>query len=455
MIQFPWPPWTLTVYMKLTQAQATAWAGWLNEAESDRFPVFTSFLEKAGGVTAWPVRESKEWTELGAWVYRWFPVAVEPYIDRKDSDSQLGFFQDQPEVRLGSAWAPWIPSGHGYSPSADALLHSVAVDLAALVTTSARASRPGLRWQAGSDPTFSDFFLTLDLGEEPFPLIRRIREFLVQSVADPRGTRGQQLRQWRCGELYRCYQWAATGEAPAPEWEQFPGSNEDREGCRYSLIKPSPTEPEPPSELVTPIAAFRQAGWFGKSKLSDARLAQAVATTWRAYEGEEITPISAEINWRLLALDCDRTWSEDVNAGACPGDNLHERTLFAISKVVGKSMRSLRDAVEAWVSPDGDVELSFWLSRRQCRVRLPSPRQYLSPALITGINELLPDSSPRLWFAGSPSPIAVVTRATAAERDALQHLTGVALSDTPPGWWTRLAPLPCPGDLPRAAKDKA
>lgn len=26
LIEFPWPPWTLTAYLQLTQAQATAWA---------------------------------------------------------------------------------------------------------------------------------------------------------------------------------------------------------------------------------------------------------------------------------------------------------------------------------------------------------------------------------------------------------------------------------------------
>jgi hypothetical protein len=36
LIQFPWPPWTLTARLQLTQAQASAWAEWLNETEPGR-----------------------------------------------------------------------------------------------------------------------------------------------------------------------------------------------------------------------------------------------------------------------------------------------------------------------------------------------------------------------------------------------------------------------------------
>jgi hypothetical protein len=447
VIQFPWPPWTLTAWMALTQAQAKDWAEWLNRTEPQRGSVISSLAERAGVALARSGAEPEEWLALGAWVYQWFPVAAAPFVDRGNAGAAQGFFQDQPEVRLGSAWAPSIPSDHGYSPSAEALLLSVAVDLATVVITSARARRPGLRWATGMSQAGGDFFLTpgtADSAGEPFELIRRIREFLVQSVARPRGSRGQQLRRWRAAELYRCYLGAVTGDAPAPEWQQFPGSNNGREGCRYSLATPLPADPDPTAGLVTAVTALRQAGWFATSKLADADLARAAATTWQAYEGEDIPVATDEVNWRLLALDCDRTWSEDVDADARPGENQHERTLFAIGKLLGKSMRSLRDAAETWAGSGGDVELSFWLSRRQRMIRLPSPRQYLSPALITGINELLPESSPRMWFAVSPSPIAVVTRATAAERDALQHLTGVTLSQAPPQWWTNLAPLPRP-----------
>jgi hypothetical protein len=443
-IQFPWPPWTLTAYLQLTQAQARGWAEWLNETEPGRHSVITSFLLEEGVHP--PGRELQEWAALGSWIYHWFPVIAAPYVDRRDASSPQGFFQDAPDYRLGWAWAASIASDHGYSPDADALLHSLAVDLAFLVTTAARADRPGLRWRTGLDDGGFDFFLTPDSTGEPFALIRRIRDFLVQSVARPRGTGGQRLRRWRSGELHRCYQSTATGNVQDPEWKQFPGSNQGRHGSRYILVEPPGAGPEPRPEVLAAVTAFRRAGWFGKSKLPDAGLARAVMATWRAYEEEEIPSTADEINWRLLVLDGDRTWSEDVDAAARPGENVHEGTLWAISRVIGKALRSLRDPEEAWAAPDEDVQLSFELGRRHCRLRLPAPRQYLSPALITGINELLPDSSPRLWFAGSRAPIAIVTVATAAERDTLRQLAGVTLSQAPPDWWTGLAPLSAPGE---------
>jgi len=75
-------------------------------------------------------------------------------------------------------------------------------------------------------------------------------------------------------------------------------------------------------------------------------------------------------------------------------------------------------------------------------LKLPAPGRYLSPALITGLNALLPDAEDRLWFADHGPPIAIVTRATISERDELQRLTGLQLSADPSSWWTTLAPLP-------------
>jgi hypothetical protein len=73
---------------------------------------------------------------------------------------------------------------------------------------------------------------------------------------------------------------------------------------------------------------------------------------------------------------------------------------------------------------------------------IPAPGRYLSPALVTGLNALLPNEPDRLWFADHGPPIAIITRATISERDNLKRLTGLRLSLDPPRWWTTLAPLP-------------
>jgi len=56
-------------------------------------------------------------------------------------------------------------------------------------------------------------------------------------------------------------------------------------------------------------------------------------------------------------LDRGRTWSEDVDADARPGENLHDKTLSAIIEIGGRALRRLYDAEELWTDPAGDVEL--------------------------------------------------------------------------------------------------
>jgi hypothetical protein len=441
----------MTAYMELTRVQAGDWADWLNQVSDERQAIAVSFLEQAGAPTGAPGDQAEGWLALASWLYRWFPLVAEPFMPRGSRDEpgwRPGYFQDEPEYRFGRSWTPPTSSHHGYTEAADALLHSVAVDLALLVTGRAKAARPGLRWQVASDSGSSVVFLTPDAAGSPFPLIRRTREFLVQATARPRGRKGHELRQWRTADLYRCYQ-RATADVPLPEeWEAFPGSNQYREGCRYYLVEPPRSDLEPRPELVAAIRAFRQAGWFQASKLSDAKLAAAANATWQAHEGEEIPTAAAEAGWRLLVLDCGRTWSEDVHADARPGDDLHDKTLTAITEIGGRALRRLYDAEELWTDPDGDVELRFRLNRREQVLTIPAPGQYLSPALITGLNALLPEAEDQLWFADHGPPIAIVTRATIAERDELQRLTGLQLSPDPPSWWTTLAPLPTTASPP-------
>jgi hypothetical protein len=290
LILFPEQPWTLTAYLKLAQGQARDWADWLNQVSDERQTVALSFLAQAGA-PAGALGDQADWLALGAWLYRWFPLVAAPFLPhgyRGEPGWQRGYFQDWPEFRLGRALTPGFPAKPGYDPAADALLHSVAVDLALLVSGRAQAVRPGLRWQASSDPTGRDFFLTPDAAGPAFPLIRRTREFLVQATARPRGQKGHELRRWRAADLYRCYQRAAA-DAPLPEeYEAFPGSDEYREGLRYHLVPPPCSAPQPPPELVAAISAFRTAGWFQTNKLTDAELAAAANATWQAHEGEEI-----------------------------------------------------------------------------------------------------------------------------------------------------------------------
>lgn len=455
LIGFPRGPSTLTSRLGLTQVQAAEWAAWLNQVSVDRQAVAVSFFEQAGAPVGALGDEAEGWLALGQWMYRWFPLVAEPFMargHRGEPGWRPGYFQDDPNVRFGAAWAPPTSRHRGHADAADTLLHSVAVDLALRVAGRAQAVRPGLRWQASSDPDAGDFFVTPDSTGSPFPLIRRVRDFLIQATARPRGRKGHELRQWRTADLYRCYQRATAGVPLPEEWEAFPGSNEYREGCRYPLVKPPRSAPGPHPDLVAAVSAFRQAGWFQTSKLDDAQLAATANATWHAHEGQDIMTPPAEAAWRLLMLDRGRTWSEDVDADARPGDNLHDKTLTAITEIGGPALRRLCDAEELWTDPDGDVQLRFRLHKRDHVLPIPAPGRHLSPALITGLNAVLPDEPERLWFADHGPPIAIVTRATISERDELQRLTGLQVSLDPPRWWTALAPLP-PAASPLPAEE--
>ncbi len=120
--------------------------------------------------------------------------------------------------------------------------------------------------------------------------------------------------------------------------------------------------------------------------------------------------------------------------------------MFALEGIGGKGFGHFYDPEEDWHSRPGDLVLSFSWGRRKHRLLIPRPGPYLSPALITGLNQSLPADGQRLWFLDHGPPLAIVTRATAAERAALRELTGIRLDPGPPAWWTAIAPLPPPGE---------
>ena len=436
LIGFPWEPWTLTAWLELTQAQAGLYANWLNETGTDRIPVILKVLGEAGAPVAGLREQPDDLAALGSWAQSWFPLVAAPLVAQ-------GFLHDNAADRLGEAFAAWGPSLSSFSPFGDALLHSLAHDLAFVVADCARAARPGLRWQAAADE-WRNFFVTVNHDPPLFDVIVQIKDFLVQSVARRRGARSTALRRWYSRLLYGCYQWMATGADPPLREEEFPDLRA-RMYPRYELTRPSRADPPAPQQLAEAVGAFRRAGWFETSKLADADLARAAQVAWRKFEREDIPLTPAEMNWRLLLLDIGRTWSEDVDAGITPQDRLYEDTLFAVERVGGKGFGHFRDPAEDWASRPGDLLLSFTWGRRWCQLLLTGPGRYLSPALVTGLNSLLPAGGQRLWFFDHGPPLGIVTRATPVERNALEQLTGIRLDPEPPSWWAALAPLPPPG----------
>jgi hypothetical protein len=144
----------------------------------------------------------------------------------------------------------------------------------------------------------------------------------------------------------------------------------------------------------------------------------------------------------MLLLDGGRTWSEDAEAGIQPGDGVYSAIAESLSHAGLKAIRGLHNTEEDWTSAPGDLLLTLLAQRGKPQIFIPSPAPYISAALFTGLNELLTDEGPRLWFFDHDSRLGIVTRATQAERDALLNLTGIRLDRDPPAWWTALAPIP-------------
>ena len=430
---FPSGPW---VPGGRSDQDAEFFAWWLNEIESVRLAVIRQVLRAAGAPIGETSLGREDLTVLGDWIMRWFAILATPMVQQR-------FLRDTRGSRLSLVVV--VP---GRSQDGGALLYSLAYDLAFLVADAARVSRPGLRWQGVFDSARRALIVTVVKGSWPFDLPTEIRNFLVQSVAWPRGVKGRELRTWYGDFLGRCYDWAVTGVRPPEVYEVFPDVYRSR-GVepRYTLRRPRRSDPPPPAVLTAALAAFRTAGWFAKSRLSTDDLARAAVQAWRDFEREELPLTPEEMNWRLLVLDNDRTWSEDVDAGVRPGDGIHEETLVAVWRIVGDRLGGLGDPEEDWSGRPGDVLLTFSPRGRPRRLLLPSPGPYLSPALFTGLNALLPDDGPRLWFASNERPIGIVTRATLTERASLQELTGLRLDPDPPAWWTALAPVPGQYDL--------
>jgi hypothetical protein len=208
------------------------------------------------------------------------------------------------------------------------------------------------------------------------------------------------------------------------------------------VSRPQRSDPPATAGLIEAAEKFQEAGWFESVKLSPADLAKAVQAAWRAQEREDLPDDRAAMHWRVLLLDGGRTWSEDVEAEIQSGDGVYQAIAESLSHLGLKAVRGLHSTDEDWTSAPGNLHLTLEAQRGKPKVVIPSPVPYISAALFTGLNQLLPGDGPRFWFFDHGSPLGIATRATQDERDELEQLTGISLDRDPPAWWAALAPIP-------------
>ncbi|MGN6681263.1 MAG: HEAT repeat domain-containing protein [Streptosporangiaceae bacterium] len=430
LLQFPWEPWSQGTN---TQALARQYADWLNEVGTERLAEFRTLLLQAGAPVPVHPEQPCDLASLGAWIQHWFALVGEPYVTQ-------GFIERQPSSRLGWAWAGMHPGSQRYSRSLDAVVGSLAHDLALMVAETARTERPDIAWQLAYDAYYNRFVVTIDPELPTFDVIAVIVEFLLQSVARPRGSTGRKLRNWFSYSLERCAARAAHGTPIASVHEMFPDARATLTYRRLDIGDHQSQAPAPAS-LIAGVELFRQAGWFDSSRLRSADVASAALAAWRLYEHEEIPEDPGEMYWRLLLLDGGRTWSEDVDADVQEGEGLYAAVLESLTGMALKPFGSFWDADEQW-GDAGNVTLYFLSRSGKRSISVPSARPYLNAGLFAGLNKLLAEDGPRMWFFDHGPPIGIVTRATHAERDALERLAGITLDRDPPAWWSALAPVP-------------
>ena len=79
--------------------------------------------------------------------------------------------------------------------------------------------------------------------------------------------------------------------------------------------------------------------------------------------------------------------------------------------------------------------VSFRLGTERNRLVLAERDDWINPFVVSGLNDLLPSAGPRFFFVDNGGQIAIVTRATEEERQALEEMRPVRLLSEPPDWW--------------------
>jgi hypothetical protein len=260
LLKFPWEPWARGTE---TQSLAMQYADWLNEVAAERLAQFRSLLEAAGAPLRAGGQEPADLAALGEWAQPWLAALAVPFV-------RQGFIQVGSLDRLGSAWVARSPQSHGYSRAVDALIGSLAHDLAFIVADSVHWNRPGQAWRSAFDTSRQRFLVTLEADQQAFDIIEQLFDYIVQSVARPRGARGKELRRWNGLALQRCRDRVVSGAPVAAPGEVFPDFHSQFNNPRRSVSRPKRTGPPAPAELTQAAERFQRAGWFESIKLGSA-----------------------------------------------------------------------------------------------------------------------------------------------------------------------------------------
>jgi hypothetical protein len=382
--------------------------------------------------------------ELGPWLQAWMPIVFDPYV-QKSYPGEPGWHSNWITIHsdpLGTVWAGW-PHQADYSQVGDAVLHTLVVDLVAVVMDCAQRHGATPHWTAEAEidrhPFVPHFRLVVRASEHSFAPLVQVRELLLESIGPARGERHRALRSRQSEILVDCYDQALTGRAPEPFYRLFPELR--GASIRTPLKRPSRSVAPASRQLVEAVEKLRGVGLYESWKYSPEDLARALQQAWEQTTARRLPRESIELWTCLLLMDRDRTWFRDVdvcNQGV--GDQLYAHTLFEIEGIGGRGFGGFSDPGEDWRSQPGTVLVDVRWRRKLRHFAIPQTSDgVLHPRLIEELNELLPEDGARFFFLDVGPTVAVVVRLTSDERRELSEASGVQILDQPPPWWTLAA----------------
>ena len=154
LIGFPFDPSALTppAGQKQNRKDVERAALWLEHVLPQRFALGKSILEALRAPVVRREEPRPGLLQLGQWLQSWFPVVAAPFVQRSypsEPDWQPNWIRINSEDRLGSVSAAW-PNQNRYSKLGDTLLHTLVIDLTAIVLDAAQFHGPKLTWSVES-----------------------------------------------------------------------------------------------------------------------------------------------------------------------------------------------------------------------------------------------------------------------------------------------------------------
>jgi hypothetical protein len=412
-------------YHRLSKAEAKLYLAWVEGIEGPRVDIAWRCFYDAGLLVE---RGADRLVALTEFLVFWYPHLMEPY--------------------KGTHWVLSQTLGgpvRGRQPSdlADSIEASLAHDIGFIVASEIRRVRHDAAWEimeqrVGPEVSRWLVFPNRD-GEE---LVQDGRALLVRTLAAEgdihrlswSGQDSEGMLRVLRRQAERLSSSFEPSTSPEPEQSALVWSS------RFEVRKlPVPDTPPAPRSLVEAVEAFRRAGFFASSTgQSSEELARAFQLTWHSVDKEEL-PLEPPmlLDEALLDLDYERTYGEDIEADVARGEKVYETTVMGLAKVSGGALEVLA-VHEDWSSEEGHVTVIIDLAEGSHQIRLHNFGDWVDPAIITGVNALLPEDGPRFWFFDNGGQYALVVRATRAERQELAESRGTQLLEEPPSWWSSL-----------------